>query len=204
MTTTLRLRPSQQPVIVPSLTTHTRGAHMTRWMVVASLFVLTCTAVFVAQISTTTAQEPARGGAAAPGARGQAPAGRGAAPGRGAAAPAGRGAPLGVTRETLGDGPWIFDTAEQHELKLVSIARGLVNPWSLVFLPDGSMLVTERPGRLRIIRNGVLDPDAGQRRSGRGRAAAVRPDGNRAAPALRREPVSSTSPTASRARRTRW
>jgi glucose/arabinose dehydrogenase len=77
------------------------------------------------------------------------PGGRGRAGGRGA---------LGVARDPLGDGPWTFDTAEQHRLKVVSVARGLVNPWSLAFLPDGSMLVTERPGRLRIVRNGVLDP----------------------------------------------
>ncbi len=38
------------------------------------------------------------------------------------------------------------------------VARGLSHPWSLVFLPDGSLLVTERPGRLRVIRNGTLDP----------------------------------------------
>jgi len=31
------------------------------------------------------------------------------------------------------------------------VARGLVNPWALAFLPDGRMLVTERPGRLRIV-----------------------------------------------------
>lgn len=37
-----------------------------------------------------------------------------------------------------------------------TIASGLENPWGLQFLPDGSMLVTERPGRLRIVRNGVL------------------------------------------------
>jgi glucose/arabinose dehydrogenase len=34
----------------------------------------------------------------------------------------------------------------------------MANPWSLAFLPDGSILVTEKEGRLRIIRNGVLDP----------------------------------------------
>jgi glucose/arabinose dehydrogenase len=62
-----------------------------------------------------------------------------------------------VARDPLGEGPWIVDTAEQHKLRVVSVARGLVNPWSLAFLPDGSMLVTERPGRLRIVRNGVLD-----------------------------------------------
>src|SRR5690606_20200767 len=32
-------------------------------------------------------------------------------------------------------------------------------PWSLAFLPDGNMLVTERAGRLRIVRKGVLDPE---------------------------------------------
>ena len=37
-------------------------------------------------------------------------------------------------------------------------ARGLDTPWGIAFLPNGDMLVTERPGRLRVIRNGVLDP----------------------------------------------
>src|SRR5688572_2736444 len=43
-------------------------------------------------------------------------------------------------------------------IRVVPVARGLSHPWSLAFLPDGSMLVTEREGRLRVIRNGVLDP----------------------------------------------
>jgi glucose/arabinose dehydrogenase len=43
-------------------------------------------------------------------------------------------------------------------LRVVPVVRGLVNPWSLAFLPGGDMLVTEKEGRLRIIRNGVLDP----------------------------------------------
>ena len=80
---------------------------------------------------------------------GQAPAGRG----RGAAP-----APIGVPREPLGEGPWVLDTAEQHKLRVSVVAKGLVNPWSMAWLPDGSILVTERPGRLRIIRNGALDP----------------------------------------------
>jgi glucose/arabinose dehydrogenase len=37
------------------------------------------------------------------------------------------------------------------EPKAVPVARGLVNPWALAFLPDGRMLVTEKPGRLRPI-----------------------------------------------------
>ena len=41
-------------------------------------------------------------------------------------------------------------------LKVETLAEGLVNPWSIAFLPDGSMLVTERAGRLRVIRDGAL------------------------------------------------
>jgi glucose/arabinose dehydrogenase len=65
---------------------------------------------------------------------------------------------VGVDRVQLGDGPWVFDTAEQHKLRVVAVTKGLANPWSLAFLPGGEMLVTERSGQLRIIRNGVLDP----------------------------------------------
>jgi len=42
--------------------------------------------------------------------------------------------------------------------KLTTLATGLDHPWSIAFLPDASMLVTERAGRLRVIRNGALDP----------------------------------------------
>jgi len=44
-------------------------------------------------------------------------------------------------------------------LAVETVARGLVHPWSLAFLPDGRMLVTERPGRMRIVtRDGALSP----------------------------------------------
>jgi glucose/arabinose dehydrogenase len=39
---------------------------------------------------------------------------------------------------------------------VVTLVTGLENPWSLAFLPGGEMLVTERPGRLRVVRNGQL------------------------------------------------
>lgn len=61
-------------------------------------------------------------------------------------------------RKALGPGPWTFDTIA-HPIKVTRVAT-LVHPWSIAFLPDGSMLVTERPGRLRVIRNGTLDPQA--------------------------------------------
>jgi len=54
-------------------------------------------------------------------------------------------------------GPLMFDTAEHGQIR-VTVMKGLSHPWSLAFMPDGSMLVTERPGRLRIVRRGVLDP----------------------------------------------
>src|ERR1700722_9695240 len=40
--------------------------------------------------------------------------------------------------------------------KVTEIAKGLDHPWSMAFLPDGSILVTERVGRLRVIKNGSL------------------------------------------------
>jgi glucose/arabinose dehydrogenase len=46
-----------------------------------------------------------------------------------------------------------------HDYRVVTVAEGLVNPWAIAFLPGGDMLVTERPGRLRIVRNGRLLPD---------------------------------------------
>ncbi len=44
------------------------------------------------------------------------------------------------------------------QVKVVTMATGLVHPWSLAWLPNGDILVTERPGRLRILRDGRLDP----------------------------------------------
>src|SRR5690348_13006929 len=64
----------------------------------------------------------------------------------------------GITVPPLGDGPFVFDTGEQHKIRVVVLSKDLSHPWSMAFLPDGAILITERAGRLRIFRNGVLDP----------------------------------------------
>ena len=48
---------------------------------------------------------------------------------------------------------------DKHRFHLVMLTDGLEHPWGLAFLPDGRMLVTERPGRLRIVNDGWLLPD---------------------------------------------
>lgn len=59
--------------------------------------------------------------------------------------------------EPLGEGPWNIDT-EKGTVHVSVLTRDVESPWSLVFLPDGDMLLAERPGRLRAIRNRKLDP----------------------------------------------
>ena len=65
---------------------------------------------------------------------------------------------IGVPVPALGDGPWVFDTAEQHKINVSVVTKQLEHPWAIAFLPNGDMLVTERPGRLRIVRGNSLDP----------------------------------------------
>jgi aldose sugar dehydrogenase len=59
----------------------------------------------------------------------------------------------------LEDGPFLIESVvpAHRNLRVVVMAR-LQQPWSLAFLPGGDILVTERGGRLRLVRNGVLDP----------------------------------------------
>ena len=75
------------------------------------------------------------------------------------AAPGGRGpnpfprvAPL-----PFPDAPQVTETTLQS-VRVVPMFKGLANPWSLAFLPNGDMLITEKSGKLRIARGGTLDP----------------------------------------------
>ena len=87
-------------------------------------------------------------------------------PPAGAPAPPGRGGPPGGGPENglnvrapngQGQTPAFAGQTRAPEQKLnvpftvVTVTEGLVNPWGLAFLPDGRMLVTERPGRLRVV-----------------------------------------------------
>ena len=67
-------------------------------------------------------------------------------------------APTGLADQPLAAGPFLYHTAEQQDVRVTVVTRGLEYPYSMAFLPNGDLLVTERAGRLRIIRNGVLDP----------------------------------------------
>jgi len=87
----------------------------------------------------------------------QAPAPAGGGRGRGGGAPPG----INWPSPPLADGPLMIDTGLVRPIK-IAITKGLRQPWSMAFVPDAAggfaTLVTERGGKLRIIRNGVLDP----------------------------------------------
>jgi glucose/arabinose dehydrogenase len=59
---------------------------------------------------------------------------------------------------SLGDGPFELQSWEQRDYRVVVLARGLSQPRSLAFLPGGDILITEKVGRLRLFRNGQLEP----------------------------------------------
>ena len=72
----------------------------------------------------------------------------------------GAGQPAAATvfpQVDLADGPLILE-ADGQRLRVVPIT-GLERPWALAVLPNLDILVTEREGRLRVIRGGVLDPE---------------------------------------------
>jgi glucose/arabinose dehydrogenase len=78
------------------------------------------------------------------------------------AAGRGRGTPTAPPPITwnsppLPEAPMVYDTALVRPIRITA-TKGLIQPWSMAFLPDGRILVTERPGRLRVVRDGVLEP----------------------------------------------
>ena len=46
---------------------------------------------------------------------------------------------IGVPVPPLGAGPWVFDTAEQHKVRVSVVTKGLSHPWAIAFLPDGGI-----------------------------------------------------------------
>jgi aldose sugar dehydrogenase len=60
----------------------------------------------------------------------------------------------------LGAGPWTYTTYEKNtKIRVSVVTKGLSHPWSLAFLPNGDVLITERPGRVRLMHNGVVAPE---------------------------------------------
>ena len=66
-------------------------------------------------------------------------------------------APAAMPPRPLPAAPFVVDTAEQGQIRVTPIT-GVNRPWGLLFLPNGDMLVTEKAARVRIVRNGVVDP----------------------------------------------
>jgi glucose/arabinose dehydrogenase len=60
---------------------------------------------------------------------------------------------IGIAPVTVATTPYVFDTAEQHKLRVSVVVRGLSHPFSLAFLPNGDALVTERGKGLRLVAN---------------------------------------------------
>src|SRR5580692_12894200 len=59
----------------------------------------------------------------------------------------------GIAQIELGPGPYTFDTAEQHKLRVTVVAQNVVHPFSIAFLPNGDALLVERGSGLKIIHN---------------------------------------------------
>lgn len=60
---------------------------------------------------------------------------------------------VGITPAAVGAGPFQYDTAEQHDIRVDILARGLAHGFTVAFLPDRDVLIVERGARLRLLRN---------------------------------------------------
>jgi glucose/arabinose dehydrogenase len=70
------------------------------------------------------------------------------------------GLTLSLATAAAAQEPGEFRRSTYHDYRVVTVVDGLESPWGMAFLPNGDMLVTEKPGRLRIVRDGTLLPDA--------------------------------------------
>ena len=67
-------------------------------------------------------------------------------------------APQGIKVAPLPAQPVRYETAEGQDIRVVTYTRGFSNAWSLASVADDTLLVAERAGQIRVVRNGVLDP----------------------------------------------
>ena len=68
-------------------------------------------------------------------------------------------APTGLADKPLGAGPFDYATGEGQNIRVTVLTKALSFPFTLTFLPDGTMLITQRDGKLRVMRDGKLDPN---------------------------------------------
>jgi glucose/arabinose dehydrogenase len=67
-------------------------------------------------------------------------------------------APQGIKTPPLPDTPLRYETAEGQTIRVGVYARGFQNPWSMAFVSNDTILVAERGGAIKAVRNGVVDP----------------------------------------------
>jgi aldose sugar dehydrogenase len=68
-------------------------------------------------------------------------------------------APSGLADKPLADGPFDYATGEGQNIRVTVLTKALSFPFTLTFLPDGTLLITQRDGKLRVMRGGKLDPN---------------------------------------------
>jgi glucose/arabinose dehydrogenase len=65
---------------------------------------------------------------------------------------------VGCSQATVAQASDEAISSEQATFRVVPVVTGLEHPWGMAFLPGGEILITERPGRLRLVRDGGLEP----------------------------------------------
>src|SRR5580658_6525446 len=71
---------------------------------------------------------------------------------------------IGIAPVVLTESTYTFDTAEQHKVRVVVVAKGLKHPFSIALMTSGDALVSERGGPMRLVHNAggaapALDPE---------------------------------------------